>query len=67
MIGEDFIIESEAEGRNMHREMVRGAKAKTINKFPFIKKLESDNNIKPISNDIKHNVNLKDESLFLIK
>ena len=46
------MIESEAEGRNMHKEMVRGIKAKSINKFPFIKKLESDKRIKPISNDI---------------
>ena len=51
----------------MHREMVSGIKAKSINKFPFNKKLERDKKIKPISNDIKHNINLKDESLLLIK
>ena len=67
MIGEDFIIESDAEGRKMHREMVIGKKAKSINKFPFTKKLERDNKIKPIINDIKHIVNLNDEFLLLIK
>ena len=67
LTGDDFIIESEADGRNIHREIVRGKKAKSINRYPLSNKLESDNKIKPISNDIKHNVNLKDESLFLIK
>ena len=61
------MIESDAEGRNMHREMVIGINAKSINKFPFTKKFERDKKIKPISNDIKHNINLKDESLLLIK
>ena len=65
LIGEDFIIESEADGRNMHREIVRGMKAKSINIYPLSNKLESDNKIKPISSDIKHNLNLKDEFLFL--
>ena len=31
-IGEDFIIASEADGRNIHREIVRGMKAISINK-----------------------------------
>ena len=65
LIGEDFIIESEADGRNIHREIVRGMKAKSINIYPLINRLESDKKIKPNSNDIKHNLNLNDEFLFL--
>ena len=65
LIGDDFIIESEADGRKIHRENVRGKKAKSINRYPLRNKLESDKKIKPISNDIKHNLNLKDEFLFL--
>ena len=57
LIGDDFIIESDAEGRNMHRAMVIGTKANSINKFPFIKKLERDNKIRPIRNDIKQTLN----------
>ena len=34
LLGEDFIIASEADGRNMHREIVRGKKAISINKYP---------------------------------
>jgi len=34
LIGEDFIIASEAVGRNMQREIVRGMKAISINKYP---------------------------------
>ena len=40
-------------------------KAISINRYPSSKKLESDKKIKPMSNDIKHNLNLKGESLFL--
>ena len=65
LIGDDFIIESEADGRNMHREIVRGMNAKSINRYPSIKKLESDKKIKPMSSDIKHNLNLEDGFLFL--
>ena len=65
LIGDDFIIESEADGRNIHRENVRGIKDTSINRYPLSNKLESDNKIKPISSDIKHNLNLKDEFLFL--
>ena len=65
LIGEDFIIASEADGRNIHREIVIGMKAKSINKYALYKKFETDNKIKPISNEIKHNLNLKDEFLFL--
>ena len=65
LIGEDFIIESEADGRNIHREIVRGMKAKSINRYPLSNRFESDKKIKPISSDIKHNLNLKDEFLFL--
>ena len=36
LIGEDFIIASEAEGRTIHREIVRGLKAIIINKYPRI-------------------------------
>ena len=66
LIGEDFIIASEADGRKMQREIVRGKKAIRINKYPLIKKFDKDKKIKPISNDIKHNLNLEDELLFLI-
>ena len=65
LIGEEFIIESEADGRNIHREIVRGINAKSINRYPSTKKLESDKKIKPISSDIKHDLNLKDGFLFL--
>ena len=41
------MIASEADGRNMHREIVRGMKAKSINRYPLSNKLESDNRIKP--------------------
>ena len=58
LLGEDFITASEADGRNMHREIVRGMKAKSINRYPLRNKLESDKRIKPISKDIKHNLNL---------
>ena len=65
LIGEEFIIASEAVGRNMQREIVRGINAKSINRYPLNKKFESDKRIKPISSDIKHNLNLKDGFLFL--
>ena len=65
LIGEDLIIALEADGRNMHRENVIGMKANIINRYPSSKKFESDNKIKPISNDIRHNLNLKGEFLFL--
>ena len=63
--GEDFIIASDAEGRNIQREIVRGMKAISINRYPSSKKFESDKKIKPMSSDIKHNLNLKGEFLFL--
>ena len=65
LIGEDFIIASEADGRNIHIDIVRGMKAISINRYPSSKKLESDKKIKPISIDIKHNLNLKVEFLLL--
>ena len=52
------MIASEADGRNIHREIVRGMKAITINRYPSDKKVESDNKIKPIRSDLKHNLNL---------
>ena len=64
LIGEDFITASDADGRNIHIEMVRGMKAISINKYPSYKKFETDNKINPISNEIKHNLNLKGEFLF---
>ena len=64
-IGDDFIIASDAVGRNIHKAIVRGMKAISINIYPLSKKLDSDKKRKPISNDIKHNLNLKDEFLFL--
>ena len=60
-----MIIESEAVGRNIHSEIVRGMKAKIINIYPSSKKLEIDNKIKPTSSEIRHNLNLKDEFLLL--
>ena len=65
LTGEDLMIESEAVGKNIQRETVRGMKAKIINRYPLSKILESDNKIKPINSDIKHNLNLKGEFLFL--
>ena len=65
LIGEVFMIASEAEGRNMHRPIVRGMKAISIKKYPLSNKFESDRKINPINNDSKHNLNLKYEFLFL--
>ena len=65
LIGAEFIIASEAEGRNIHRDIVSGMKAISINRYPSSKKFESDKKIKPMSSDIKHNLNLKGEFLFL--
>ena len=67
LIGDDFIIASEAEGRNIHRDIVSGVKAISINRYPSTKKFERDKKIKPMSRDIKHNLNLKGEFLFLKK
>ena len=65
LMGAEFIIASEAEGKNIHRDIVSGMKAISINRYPSSKKFESDNKIKPMSSDIKHNLNLKGEFLFL--
>ena len=65
LTGEDFIIASEADGRNMHIEIVKGMKAISISRYPYSNKFDSDKKIKPISSDIKHNLSLKDELLFL--
>ena len=64
-MGAEFIIASEAEGKNIHRDIVSGMKAISINRYPSSKKFESDKKIKPKSSDIKHNLNLKGEFLFL--
>ncbi len=40
-------------------------KAISINRYPSSKKFEIDKKIKPMSSDIKHNLNLKGEFLFL--
>ena len=64
-IGDDFIIASDAVGRNIHKAIVRGMKAISINIYPLRKRFDRDNKIKPVSNDIRHNLNLKDELLFL--
>ena len=64
-MGAEFIIASEAEGKNIHRDIVSGMKAISINRYPSIKKLESDKKIKPTSSDIKHNLNLKGEFLLI--
>ncbi len=58
LIGVEFTIASDAEGRNMHRAIVIGTKAISINIYPLNNKLEIDKKIKPISNDIKDNLNL---------
>ena len=63
--GDDFIIASDAVGRNIHKAIVRGMKAISINIYPLRKRFDRDNKIKPVSNDIRHNLNLKDEFLFL--
>ena len=65
LAGADFIIESEAEGRNIHREIVSGMKAISIDRYPSSRKFESDKKIKTMSSYIKHNLNLKGEFLFL--
>ncbi len=65
LIGDDFMIESDAEGKNIHIAIVIGMKAISINKYPLIKKFESDKKINPISKDMMHNLNLKDEFWFL--
>ena len=65
IIGEDFITASEAEGRNMHREIVMGMKAISINRYPFINKFDIAKKIKPTNKNIKHNLNLYDDLLFL--
>ena len=64
LIGDDFIIASEADGRNIHRDIVRDMKAISINRYPSSKKLESDRKIKPKRRNNKHDVNLKGEFLF---
>ena len=66
LIGEDFIIASDAEGRNIHSAVVSGMNAITINIYPLSKKFESVKKIKPARNNSKHNLNLKCEFLFLI-
>ena len=53
------------ENKNIHRDIVSGMKAISINRYPSSKKFESDKKIKPMSSDIKHNLNLKGEFLFL--
>ena len=65
LIGEDFIIASEADGRNIQREIVIGIKAISINRYPSFKKFETDRRINPINSENKHNLNLKGEFLFL--
>ncbi len=64
-IGDDFIIASDAEGRNIHKAVVIGMKAIIINVYPSSNKFDSDKKIKPIRNAIKHNLNLNNEFLFL--
>ena len=61
----NFIIASDAEGRNIHKAIVRGIKAIITNIYPLSKKFDKDKKLKLISNDIKLNLNLKDELLFL--
>ena len=55
----------DADGKNIHREIVKGMKAIIINRYPLSMKFESDKKIEPTINDIKHNLNLKGEFLFL--
>ena len=59
------MIALDAEGRNIQRAIVRGMKDKSINKYPLSSKLERAKKIKPTNNDIKHNLNLKGDFLFL--
>ena len=65
LTGEDFMIAFEADGKNMHRAIVRGMKDISTNKYPSFKKLETVKNIKPINRENKHNLNLYGEFLFL--
>ena len=58
LIGDDLMIASDAEGRKIHRAIVKGIKAKSINTYPLNKKFEIVKNVKPISREIKHNMNL---------
>ena len=59
------MIASEADGRNIHREIVRGMKAISINRYPLSKKLERDKRMKPVSSNSRHDLNLIGEFLFL--
>ena len=56
--GEDLIIASEADGRKIQREIVRGMKAIVISKYPLFNKFEIDKKTKPSNSEIKHNLNL---------
>ena len=60
------MIASDAEGKNIHRAIVKGMKAISINIYPLSKKLETNKKIKPVKNVIRQSLNLKGESLFLI-
>ena len=59
------MIASDADGRNIHRENVMGIKATSINKYASYKKFENVKIINPNSSETRHNLNLKDEFLFL--
>ena len=58
LIGEDLIIASDADGRKIQREIVRGMKAINIRRYPLFDKFEIDKKIKPRISEIKHNLNL---------
>ena len=57
-VGDDLMIASEADGRNIQREVVIGMKAIIIRKYPLFNKFEIDKKTKPKSSEIKHNLNL---------
>ena len=60
-----ILLLSEAVWRKIHRAIVKGINANKMNIYQLIRKFEMDK--KTINNNIKHNLNLKDDFLYLIK
>ncbi len=67
LIGDTLTIASEADGRNMQNAIVIGIREIRINKYPLIKRFESDKQMKPKNKLDKHKINFKDVFLCLIK
>ena len=49
------MIDSEAVGRNIHKEIVMGIKATIIIKYPKFNKFDIDKHTKPSIIEIRHN------------